>query len=167
MTFSSKGLIFATAVACYTSYFEGASALVVKKEHQQHQHKTSLDIAQTIAASIKASAESKKNTLANRLALLERDGKKRQAPAAAEGVPPKADTSVDAAGYEADWQKEHKSGPYPEGAEGKQHHSAYGSDVKPVVERQLFFNSWFFWISATVFTCLLAAGGLKYYMGRA
>jgi len=101
------------------------------------------------------------NSLANRMATLIG-----QEPAAAAAPAPAVDTTVDAEGYKADWGTEHREGPYPAEAEGKEHHEHYGRDVKPSVERMLFFNSWFFWISCGVFIVLAGAGGVKYVQTR-
>lgn len=80
---------------------------------------------------------------------------------------PAVDATVDAEAYAADWQNEHKSGPYPESAEGKEHDEDYGETVKPALERALFFNSWFFWISCGIFIVLATGAGAKYYSVRA
>lgn len=134
---------------------KGIGAVNVKTSHEHHQ----ADLAAKFEA-LMQEASANSNTLAARLREL--NSKKKQEPAAS-GVDP----TVDAAGYEEDWQNEHKEGPYPESAEGKEHDEDYGENVKPALERALFLNSWFFWISAGVFIILATAAGAKLYSGRA
>ncbi|CAD7967483.1 unnamed protein product [Amoebophrya sp. A120] len=103
------------------------------------------------------------NTLANLLVVK----KTKQDPAA----PPKAATEVDKAGYEADWGTEHKEGPYPDEAKGKEHHEDYGTHVKPAVERALFFNSWFWWYDVQLFflfchDVFLFRGNIRFFRCR-
>eukprot|EP00392_Amoebophrya_sp_AT5.2_P005344 g5353.t1 len=163
--------VFRVAAVILACSFGTASGLAAgerksKNSRQQQLSAPRRDILSQLSEMVESAAQSQNensnsNSLANRMAHLIA-----QEPAAAAAPAPAVDTTVDAEGYKADWGTEHREGPYPPEAEGKEHHEHYGRDVKPSVERMLFFNSWFFWISCGVFIVLAGAGGVKYVQTR-